>query len=382
MLSRQARASDRRDEEPTLDTTLAAVLHDRFSAEGRLDDLDEVIARYRRALTRQVPAIVYPAMLSNLGIALQDSYLYRQDGSLLDEAIELHERAVTASAPSSPDRAGYLGALAAAVQLRFERDGQAADLDRVISLGEQALAARGPGAPERAKLLGSLAAARHLRALDTSSPADFDRAISTYRAALRRIRGGSPARPSVLAGYATALGDHPGRHRQADVLHAFLGAVAASDGAPAVRLEVASSMGDWALRNGLWPQAAAACHSAAQARRMLFGTQLSRAHRNTWLARSEGLSAAEALAWARCGQLRRAAVSLDSGRALALSGEVDARSAASRLRAGRHDELAARYEQAVDRLGRLASAAGEPWFPAGRPQPAIAAPPPSGRRQG
>jgi hypothetical protein len=70
-----------------VDTTLAAVLHDRFSAEGGLDDLDEAIARYREALARQIPtAPVYPAMLSNLGLALQDCYLYRDDDAALEEA--------------------------------------------------------------------------------------------------------------------------------------------------------------------------------------------------------------------------------------------------------------------------------------------------------
>ena len=380
MLSRQARASDRRDEEPNLDTTLAAVLHDRFSTEGWLDDLDEAITRYRRALARQVPtSSVYPAILSNLGIALQDCYLYRHDDSLLDEAIELHERAVTACAPGSPDRAGYLGTLAAAVQLRFERDHRTADLDWVIRLGEQALAGLGPGAPECAKLLGSLAAARHLRARDTSDPVDFDSAISAYRATLRRIRDNSPARPPVLGGYARALGDRPGSHSPAKVLHVFRKALAASERIPVVRLDVANSMGEWALCNGRWPQAAEAYRAAAEARRTLFGTQLSHAHRNTWLARSEDIAAAEAFAWVRSGELRRAATAVDNGRALALSDALDARTVAGRLRAGKHDELAARYERAVDRLARVATADLEPWFFTGRPGSTLTTPlPPSG----
>ena len=375
LLSREARASDRRDEEPNLDTTLAAVLHDRFSTEGWLDDLDEAITRYRRALARQVPtSIVYPAILSNLGIALQDCYLYRHDDSALDEAIELHERAVTACAPGSPDRAGYLGTLAAAVQLRFERDHRTADLDWVISLNDQALASLGPGAPERAKLLGSLAAARHLRAMDTSDPAAFDSAISTYRAALRRIRDSSPARPSVLGGYARALSDRPGRHRPATVLYAFREALAASERAPVVRLDVAISMGEWASHNGSWPQAAEAYRAAAEARRTLFGTQLSHAHRNTWLARSDDLAAAEAFARVRSCQPRRAATALDNGRALALSDALDARTVVVRLRASSHDDLAARYEQAVDRLARLATADVEPWVPTGRPGSTLTTP--------
>jgi hypothetical protein len=375
LLSRQARAADRRDGEPSLDTTLAAVLHDRFSTEGWLDDLDEAITRYRGALARQVPtSIVYPAILSNLGIALQDSYLYRHDDALLDEAIELHERAVAACTPGSPDHAGYLGTLAAAVQLRFERDHRTADLDSVISLNEQGLASLGPDAPERAKLLGSLAAARQLRAMDTADPVAFDSAISTYRAALRRIRDSSPVRPPVLSGYARALGDHPGGHRPAQVRSAFREALRASERAPVVRLDVAISMGEWASRNRSWPQAAEAYRAAAEARRTLFGTQLSRANRDTWLARSEDIAAAEAFAWARSDQPRRAATALDNGRALALADALDARTVAARLRAGGHDDLAVRYEQAAGRIARLATADAEPWAATGRPGSTILTP--------
>lgn len=368
LLSREARASDRRDEEPNLEAGLASALHDRFISEGWLDDLDEAIARNRRALARQVPtSSVYPVILNNLGIALHDCYRYRGGDPDLDEAIRLHERAVAMCPPGSPDRTGYLYTLAAAIQVRFERDHRTADLDRVINLSEQALAGLGPGAPERAKVLGNLAAARHLRARDTSDPADFDRAISTYRAALRRIRAESPARPGVCLGYVRALADHPGRQSPAEILHVFRQALAASERLPVVRLDVARSMGDWALRAGRWPLAAEAYRTAAEGRRTLFGTQLSQANGSTWLARGEDIAAAEAFAWACSGEPRRAATALDSGRALALSDALDARTVAGRLRAGKHDDLAARYEQALDRLARVAAPDLEPWFLAGRP---------------
>ena len=98
---RRARDSDRRDEEPAVDSALGSVLHDRFGAAGWLDDLDEVIARYREALTRQAAtAPVYPAILNNLAIALQDRYLYHDDSGALDEAIGLHEQAVSACLPA------------------------------------------------------------------------------------------------------------------------------------------------------------------------------------------------------------------------------------------------------------------------------------------
>ena len=367
---RRARDSDRRDGEPAVDSALGSVLHDRFGAAGWLDDLDEVIARYREALTRQAAtAPVYPAILSNLAIALQDRYLYRDDSGALDEAIRLHEQAVSACPPRAPDRPGYLGTLAVAVRLRFERDGRDADLDRVISLDGQALACLDPGAPERGSLLGNLAQARHMRAARTASSADFDDAISFYGAALRRIRGGSLARPSVLSGYARALGEHPAGLSRARVLRAFRAALAASAGAPLVSFDVADSLADWASRNQLWPQTAQAYRMAADARRTLSAAQLDRAYQDTWLAHGTDIGAAEAQAWIRSGQPRQAAVALDAGRALALSEALDMRGAPGRLVAGNHRELAGRYERAVDRLRRAATAR-EPARSPRRPPPA------------
>jgi tetratricopeptide (TPR) repeat protein len=333
------------------------VLHGRFSTDGWLDDLDESIARHRKALARQVPtAPVFLAILSNLGLALQDCCIYRDDDAALDEAIALHERAASACPPGSPDRAGYLATLAAGVQLRFERDHLATDLSQVISLDEQALACLDPRAPERATVLASLAAARHLHARDTADPADFDNAIGTYQAALRRLRASSPARPLVLGEYARALGDHPARHNPAIVLRTFRTALTASGQSPLVRLDVASSLGEWALRNRLWQQAADAYHAAAGARRALFGAQPSRTYRNTWLAHGQDITAAEASAWAHCGQPQQAAAALDAGRALALSEVLDASTITIRLRALDRHELADRYEMAALRLSRVVAA--------------------------
>jgi tetratricopeptide (TPR) repeat protein len=353
---RRARESDRRDAEPVVDSALAAVLHDRFGTAGWLDDLDEVIARYREALTRQAAtAPVYPAILANLAIALQDRYLYRGDSGSLDEAIRLHEQAVSVCPPGAPDRPGYLGTLAVAVRLRFERDDREADLDHAISLSEQALASLDPGAPERGRQLGNLAQARHLRAAATGSPADFDDAISAYRTALRRIAGASPARPPVLSGYARALGEHPAAPSRAAVLRAFREALAATAGAPLVSFDVADSLARWAAGNQLWPQAAQAYQMAADARRTLFAAQVDRAYQDIWLARGTDISAAQAQAWIRSGQQRRAAAALETGRALALSEALDTRGAPSRLLAGNHRELADRYEQAVGLLRRVAT---------------------------
>jgi len=354
-LSRWAHESDRRDGEPSLDATLASLLHGRFTTDGWLDELDEAVDRHRKAVERQIPAApAYPVILNNLGIALQDSYVYKDDDAALDEAIGLHERAIMCCPPGSPDRPGYLGTLAAAVQLRFERDKRVADLDRVIDLGEQALAALGSDAPERAKLLSSLSAARHLHARITGDSADFEQAVETFRAALRRIGRNSPARAIVLRGYADVLADRcalfPARHGRAEVLRAFQGAVAASEDAPVVRLDVASALGEWTLRLRLWPQAAEAYHAAAEARRALFGAQLSRAYRETWLMREEDIAVAEAFAWVHCRKPRRAATALDGGRALGLAEALDARVLADRLRAGNHWELANRYEQATEQL--------------------------------
>jgi hypothetical protein len=354
-LSRRAWQSDRRDSKPTLDMGLATALHGRFLAQGRLDELDETITRHRSALARESStAPWYPTMLSNLAIALQDKFVYEDDSTALDEAVSLHERAVADCPATAPDRPGYLATLAAAVQLRFERDRQMADLDQAISLYDQALAVLGPRAPERAVVLTSLAAAQHLHAAATGDRAEFDDAVGAFRTALRLTRRNSTARPAVLRGYAGVLADSssrfPAPRHRATVRRAFERAISASEAIPVERIDTASAFGEWALQAGLWAQAADAYRMAADARRALFGAQIDRLQRDSWLRRGDHIAAAEAFAWARCDQPGRAVVALDGSRALGLSEALDAGTLADRLRTDGRPELARRYRQVMQRL--------------------------------
>jgi hypothetical protein len=359
-LSRQARESGHGETDPVLDAMVASMLHDRFTVEGSFEELDEAVDQYRASVEQQVPtAPLYPTLLNDLGITLQDSYIHRGQDAELDEAIDAHERAVACCPPGSPDRPGYLSVLAVALQLRYERDDRAADLGRVIDLYDEALAALPAEAPERAAILTGLAAARHHHARRTRAPADFDAAIGTFRAALRRSRRNRLAHAVVLHGYAEVLADRsvlaPADRDGADVLRTFRHALAASVGAPVVRLDVAGALAEWALRVGRWRQAAEASQAAAATRRSLFGRQLEPAHRNSWLVRGEDLSVAGAFARVRCAEPNFAATALEAGRALGLAEVLDARTLADRLLGSSHRDLADRYEQAMNRVARAAT---------------------------
>ncbi|GAA2216429.1 hypothetical protein GCM10009850_118980 [Nonomuraea monospora] len=343
---------------------LAAALHDRFFVEGRWDELEEAAEHHRAAAAQELPGSPrLPTALNNLGIVLQDVYQYSDDtaaDAMIDEAIETHQRAVRLCPAASPHRPAFLTTLAAALQLRYERDRDAADLGRVIALYEQALVAPAGGATDRRTALANLASALHLRATASGRRADHDRAVEVYRSALRGTRGRRPARAVLLGNYAQALAERHDRFgvtRRSEVLRAFQRAAAAGAGHTVVRLHTMTAFAEWATRAGLWPHAAGACHEAATARRALFGVQRDNTHKAAWLRWGEDVNAAEAFARVRCGTPGQAVAALDAGRALMLSEALETRALPGRLRAqGRHD-LAARYERALARAHREAVAA-------------------------
>jgi tetratricopeptide (TPR) repeat protein len=289
---------------------------------------------------------MYPAMLGNLAMALRHRHIYGDDHAALDEAVELHERALEAAGPTSPDRPGLLDALAGAVQLRHERDGDPEDLNRAIALGEEALDALPRRSPERAGMLAGLGATRYLRG-------DLDGALTAYRSALRALGRNRTVRAMIRADHAEVQAAR-GRHAAAG--RAFRTAATEAE-TPVARLDVTVGWGAWALRAGQWEQAATALAGAATARRALLGAQESGTHRERWLARGPEIAAGEAYARLRLRAERPAVAALDAGRALGLAEQLEVRTIAARLRAEGRDGLADRYEAASR---RFASVRGDP----------------------
>lgn len=358
---RRGQKLDDREESPHLVSNVAAAIHARFPADGRLDALDQIVERYRQAVAAEAPTSPdRPVTLNNLGIALQDRYIYGGDEDDLAKAIDVHEQAVGSCPAGSPDRPGLLSTLSSAIQLRYEREGMPADLKRAIELDEEALNALHPSAPERVNLLNNIAAARHLDARRTRDAHHLGMAVAAFGAALRRTPPGHPARSRILSGRASALADRydwaPHRHRRKQVLDAYSAALAACENVPVMMVDCAVEYAEWATRHRLWAHAACACRAAAKARQALAGAQLDPAHRDSWLARADMLGAVEVYARVRSGNdLPNAVVALESGRALGLSEALDARTIVDRLcAAGRH-ELADKYRSAAERVARLSS---------------------------
>lgn len=103
-----------------------------------------------------------------------------------------------------------------------------------------------------------------------------------------------------------------------------------------------------------WATVVEACDFGLAAADRLFHLQLAREHKGLWLEEARQLPALAAYALAKLGDLRRAAVTLERGRALLLS-EALGRDHANldRLAALGHNDLCERYQRAADWLIRI-----------------------------
>jgi tetratricopeptide (TPR) repeat protein len=134
--------------------------------------------------------------LANLGFALQIKFERMGDAGLLDEAVEAARGAVEASR-DDPGRAAWLANLESALQARFGQTGAEADLDAGIEVGWQVLVAVPDGHPGRTAALSNLGSALEARYGRSGDRADLEAAIEVLRQAV----AATPA-------------DHPDRSRQ------------------------------------------------------------------------------------------------------------------------------------------------------------------------
>ncbi|KAJ6549647.1 hypothetical protein B0H10DRAFT_1850737, partial [Mycena sp. CBHHK59/15] len=149
------------------------------------DDLDVDIAI--TYLEMAVPTLTwghssYTFLQDSLGAALQTRFESQGETVDLDKAIELHS--ATTLVAINQDRGVSLNHLANAVIMRFELRGDPTDLDSAIGLYYDALEFRPFPHPQRGQALGSLAGGLYRRFEDRYDTADLDRAIELLREAL------------------------------------------------------------------------------------------------------------------------------------------------------------------------------------------------------
>jgi hypothetical protein len=191
---------------PAMLSNLGNALQSRFERTGQLADLDQAITLHQEAIAAALadhPG--RPAMLSNLGTALRTRFERTGQLADLDRAIDLFREAVTAIPADDPSRPAFLSKLGAALLSRFERTGQLADLDQAITIGcagIDAIPVDHPSWPERLSGLGSVMQLRFRHSRDL---ADLDQAITAHQRAVTATPPGHPDRLDRLSFLGTAL---------------------------------------------------------------------------------------------------------------------------------------------------------------------------------
>ncbi|WP_333735700.1 hypothetical protein [Streptomyces sp. IBSBF 2806] len=122
----------------------------------------------------------------NLSMALHLKADRDPDLSLLDEAVDAAQQAVSGHAPGVPGHEAALAQLAVVLQSRYQRTGRATDLDAAVDAAEKAVRATHEGDPRMPDHLSNLGITQRLRAIRTRRPDDLDAAVGTLRAAAGR----------------------------------------------------------------------------------------------------------------------------------------------------------------------------------------------------
>ncbi|KAJ6522394.1 hypothetical protein B0H19DRAFT_1348589 [Mycena capillaripes] len=213
------RAHPGADQERLLNN-LADALHTRFKQKGQMKDINEAIELHRRALAlRPPPHPKRGISLNNLAIAVKARFNQQGDSIDLEEAIELYREALVVHAPPHPYCAASLSNLATAVQTRFEQQGDSKDIEEAIELQRQGLALRPPPHPKRGLSLYNLASALQKEFEQNRNSKALCEAIELYREALALTPTDADQRGTLFHNLAHALYtkfEHQGQFKDID----------------------------------------------------------------------------------------------------------------------------------------------------------------------
>ena len=337
-------------------------LRDRHARTGRPQDLENAIQAYQDAVAA-TPAgsPERPARLNNLGTGLRARHA--RTGSLqdLEDAIQAFQEAVAATPTGSPNRPSRLNNLGNGLRDRYACTDRPKDLEDAIQAFQDAVAATPAGSPQQPRHLNNLGLGLSERYACTDRPQDLEDAIQAFQDAVAATPAGSPQQPRHLNNLGLGLS---ARHTRTgslqdleDAIQAFRsacerGLAAAFDEC----LRGARNWGDWAWERVAWEEAGRAYAYGVQAADRLYRTQVSRSAREAWLSTAGDLHQRAAYAQARAGELEKAAVTLECGRAREL-GDVLARDRAvlEHLRQN-HSDLALSFEDAAAAVRQFESA--------------------------
>lgn len=169
---------------------------------------DEAVEVGRAALAAGGSTSQSLRTLNNLGSSLVQRFFDTRDSRVLDEAVDLLERAVAGTPEQDPDLASRLSNLAEALGYRYIQADDPEALDRSITLGRRALAALSARASHDLERCGVAARLGHrlrLRYVRTGDPSAAEEAAGLLREVVTALPETAPDRPHFLHLAATAL---------------------------------------------------------------------------------------------------------------------------------------------------------------------------------
>jgi tetratricopeptide (TPR) repeat protein len=343
-------------------SNLAVCLQELQEQTGELSFLDEAIDVYRAIVDRSPNA----DRLHNFGVTLLARFKRYQSPGDLQEAIAQFQAAARASPPSSVIHAAATNSLGNALFLRFDLLMQDTDLDAAVRAHEEAVRSARESSTDRAMYRANLGVTLMARGQKSDSPADIEAAVREQEAAAAVVPPASQEYVRVLAGLAdslaarSALTDGSGDGDRAKA--AYRAAIAAAlERLPEQAIGSADSWGSWAISREAFREAAEAYGYGLQAVEQLFRTQLTRAHKESWLRDAQYMPVLAAYARAKGDDVLGAVEDLERGRAQLLSEALQRdRTSMERLADTGRPDLKDRYEAAAWRWIQLTAMSSQP----------------------
>jgi CHAT domain-containing protein len=339
----------------------AGALNARYEQSGDMGDLTAAIDTMRE-VAKQTELDRYqalPGVLSNLGSILIERWERALNERDLEEGIAVQEAAIAATPRDSEDWASYASNLGVALRARYPLTEDPADVDRAIRLYEEILSHISRRSPDKGDYVANLGNALLDRHRITNNRDDLNRAIDAYQEALKLIPRGAPARSvaqMALADATTRLGTDITKSADLDSAVRTWRRIC-QEGPTGSQVKILQAALNWSsamAKRGAWASVAEACDFGLAAADRLFRLQLAREDKGLWLEQARHLPALGAYALAKLGELQRAAVTLERGRAIFLSDALGRDHAdLDGLVALGHSYLRKRYQHAADQLSRI-----------------------------
>lgn len=199
---------DGHHQRPELLSDLGVALRNTYERTGSQDSLDSAIHRLREAVATAADTHPGRAMfLSNLGGALHNRYEASRSREHLAEGLAIGRQAVALTRPGDPEAAKRLSNLGAALLDLYNVDQEAAALDEATATLQRAVDATVPSDPLRLRYVLNLAGARASRGGLTGDVADLDQAVGALQSVIREVPADHPLRFAALNNLSDTLRD-------------------------------------------------------------------------------------------------------------------------------------------------------------------------------